>query len=202
MQGRTSVSALVNAQTQYGITGDRSMPSQDFVLQPFPAAPHPPVALTGALTLSGPTLVIRYALSGPLNLLALPSAAARPARRQALWEETCFELFLAPRDRPEYWEFNLAPAGHWNVFHFDSYRQGMAAEPAWAALPLAVERRPQSLLLALELDLSLIISPGTPLEAAVAAVIKSADGGLSYWALTHNGPRPDFHRRDSFTLRH
>jgi hypothetical protein len=176
------------------------MPSRDFVLQPFAAAPLPPVALTGALTRSGPALAIRYALRGPLALLALPSAAVRPARRHALWEETCFELFLAPCDRPEYWEFNLSPAGHWNVFHFDSYRQGMTAAPAWAALPLAVQRRPQELLLSLEFDLSVIIPPDTPLEAAVAAVLQSADGGLSYWALTHHGSRPDFHRRDSFIL--
>ena len=34
----------------------------------------------------------------------------------------------------------------------------------------------------------------------IAAVIKLAGGGLTYWALTHPGPQADFHRRDSFLV--
>jgi hypothetical protein len=174
---------------------------QDFALHPFPtAAPLPPITITGNLTRTGRILAIRYALRGPLELIGLPGPADLPGRRHGLWAETCFELFLAPRRRQEYWEFNLSPAGHWNVYHFDSYRQGMLAEPAWATLPFAVERRAQELGLTLECDLSKILGPEVALEAAVATVIKSAGGTLSYWALTHNASRPDFHRRDSFTL--
>jgi hypothetical protein len=29
---------------------------------------------------------------------------------------------------------------------------------------------------------------------------RDADGGTTYWALTHRGPEPDFHRRNSFIL--
>jgi len=35
----------------------------------------------------------------------------------------------------------------------------------------------------------------------VAAVVKLRDGRVTYWALSHPGPRPDFHRRDSFLIK-
>jgi hypothetical protein len=39
------------------------------------------------------------------------------------------------------------------------------------------------------------------LHAGLSAVIESADGALSYWALAHGGDRPDFHDPASFTMR-
>ncbi|MEB3264615.1 MAG: hypothetical protein VKJ66_09615 [Synechococcus sp.] len=40
-----------------------------------------------------------------------------------------------------------------------------------------------------------------PLRIGVTAVLEDRRGGISYWALAHTGPEPDFHRRDSFLLR-
>ncbi|MBV9541707.1 MAG: hypothetical protein JO167_10605, partial [Alphaproteobacteria bacterium] len=38
------------------------------------------------------------------------------------------------------------------------------------------------------------------LEISLTAVIQTAERQFFY-AVTHAGPRPDFHRRDSFTIR-
>jgi len=35
----------------------------------------------------------------------------------------------------------------------------------------------------------------------LSAVIESADGRLSYWALRHPAPRPDFHQRAGWAAR-
>jgi hypothetical protein len=45
-----------------------------------------------------------------------------------------------------------------------------------------------------------IVPAGRALEAGIAAVLKLAGAGVSYWALTHAGPQADFHRRDSFIV--
>ena len=37
--------------------------------------------------------------------------------------------------------------------------------------------------------------PGAPLRAGAAAVIEEANEQVSYWALTHPAPEPDFHHR-------
>ena len=117
-----------------------------------------------------------------------------------MWEETCLELFLGTADSGKYWEFNLSPSGHWNVYRFTRYREGMREEPAFTSLPFAVRMGPDALELPMELDVGKIVPAGKDLEAGVAAVIETTDGGKSHWALTHPGPRPDFHRRDGFAL--
>jgi hypothetical protein len=132
--------------------------------------------------------------------LVIPARADLPAREHGLWEETCFEFFLAVKNSPQYWEFNLSPAGHWNIYCFQAYRQGRQEETAFRSLPFSVQSRPDSLLLVLELDLDRIVPADQALEVAIAAVSKLLDGQATYWALTHPGPQADFHRRDSFII--
>jgi hypothetical protein len=172
-----------------------------FTLQPFPGTrPRAPLEITGSISRQGRTLGLRYELRGHLAAVVLPEPAVRPLRRQGLWEETCLEFFLAPRHSRRYWEFNLSPAGPWNVFTFQGYRQGMQEEPALAALPFTVERAPDSLLLILKVDLAGLIPAHQALDAAISAVIKGQDDDTTYWALTHPGPQPDFHRREAFII--
>jgi hypothetical protein len=145
-------------------------------------------------------LAIRYALLGRLREVVIPEPAAVPNRQDGLWRDTCFEFFLAVRGSPPYWEFNLSPAGHWNSYRFTSYREGMRVEPVFTALPFTVETQRHALTLALELELSKIVSADPALEVAISAVLRHMDGSVSYWALTHRGSQPDFHRRDSFII--
>ena len=177
------------------------MKGQDFSLQPFsPISPALNFKVTGHIARRPHHLAIRYDLHGPLAELVIPAPADLPSRQHGLWEETCFEFFLGVKDSPRYWEFNLSPAGPWNVYRFDGYRQGMAEETAFTSLPWRVRRRPDSLLVALELEIERIVAADQPLAVGLAAVIKLAGGGLTYWALTHPGPQADFHRRDSFII--
>jgi len=177
------------------------MNGHDFSLQPFfPGGPLPSLKITGHLARAGGNLAIRYELRGALAEVAISTIAEAPARKPGLWEETCFEFFLAMKDAPGYWEFNLSPGGGWNVYGFQAYRQGMREETAFTSLPFRVRRRPDSLLVALELDMGSIVRTDQIFEVAIAAVIKLKDGGATYWALTHPGSIPDFHRRDGFII--
>lgn len=177
------------------------MISLSFSLEPFPSAdPLPYLKITGNIIRSSGTLAISYELSGPLVEIVIPAPADMPSRKNALWEETCFEFFLSVNNSDEYREFNLSPSGHWNVFRFESYRKGMQEEPAFSSLPFSVQRQPDSLQLSLELDIDKIITADQILKVAVSAVIKHINGRITCWALTHPGPQADFHRRDSFII--
>ncbi|MHC1744173.1 MAG: DOMON-like domain-containing protein [Syntrophobacteraceae bacterium] len=172
----------------------------ELVLQPFPPCGIPGLSLNALLARSGDGLKIVYRLTGPLRSISIPELSSRPERTNGLWEDTCFELFMAPVHAERYWEVNLSPAGHWNVYRFDAYRSGMCEEAAWQSLPFAVERREEGLSLSLEYDLSRIVSQGQRFDVGVSAVIRETSGLLSYWALCHRGSKPDFHRRDGFVV--
>ena len=177
------------------------MSLQGFTLRPFPGTgPCFPLEITGSIARRGHTLTLRYELRGKLAAVVLAGPAENPARRQGLWEETCFECFLAPKNLAHYWELNLSPAGHWNIYAFQGYRQGMEEEQTFTSLPFTVKRDVASLLLTLNLNLSGLNPADRALEAAISAVIQGQDGEMTYWALTHLGPHPDFHRRDSFII--
>lgn len=177
------------------------MNGQDFSLQPFsPLDPPLNFELTGHIARRSRQLVICYNLRGDLAQLVIPAPADIPARRDGLWEETCCEFFLGVKEAPGYWEFNLSPAGHWNVYRFAGYRQGMAEEKALTSLAVNVRRGSDSLRVALELDVEKIVTADQPLMVGIAAVIRLAGGRMTYWALIHPGPAADFHRQDSFRV--
>jgi len=117
-----------------------------------------------------------------------------------LWEQTCLELFLGTADTEEYWEINLSPSGDWNVYRFTRYREGMRKETDITSLPFDVRRDPEALLLTAEIGVGTIVPAGKDLAATVAVVIRTSDGGKSHWAPIHPASRPDFHRRDGFSL--
>jgi hypothetical protein len=150
-------------------------------------------------------LALAYRLSGEIDGLLFP--APQPScRADSLWEHTCFEVFIAVGGDAAYHEFNFSPSGQWAAYAFSGYRQRDAAgglQLASTSSPHIVTRR-----FADRLELDAILSPdllpsgaaaGT-LQLGVSAVVEAADGRRTYWALRHATARPDFHRRDAFTL--
>lgn len=177
------------------------MNEQSFSLKPFPLAGLlPDLKITGNINRRFNTLFISYALLGHLTELVIPAPVDMCVRKNALWEETCFEFFLALKNSDQYWEFNLSPAGHWNVYRFKSYRQGMQEERAFTSLPFSIQRQPNALQLSLKLVLDEIITADQALKVGISIVIKTINGRITYWALTHPGLQPDFHRSDSFII--
>lgn len=177
------------------------MKSHSFSLKPFPSnglLPH--LEITGDIARSSNKLSISYELSGPLAELMVPAPADVRLRKNGLWEETCFEFFLAPVTSERYWEFNLSPSGHWNVYRFTSCRQGMREETAYVALPFSVLLYSDFLKLSLEVELDKIVPADQSLNIGISAVTKTLNGRMTFWALSHPGPQPDFHQRDTFII--
>ena len=172
-----------------------------FSLTPFQEEEgHPDLRITGTVRRSANKLSIGYALLGDLSGIAIPARGDPPGRKNRLWEETCLELFLGMKGFRGYWEFNLSPAGHWNVYRFTSYRKGMREELAFPSLPIRVWTEPNAFRLSLDLEPGKIIPADRALEAGVCAVIRTVTGDTSHWALLHPASRPDFHRRDGFAF--
>lgn len=184
------------------------MASQLLTLPPFD--PHAPLATARVLAVAeraGTMLSLRWVLEGLPAGARIPPPARAPARTDRLWEHTCLEAFVAPVDAACYWEVNLSPAGHWNVYRFDDHRQGMTPErrvhgpAAFAASSASATGAGTTLTLAATLDLGPLAELGSgALDVGLAAVVETDDGRRLY-ALRHAGAEPDFHARETFVLR-
>ncbi len=176
------------------------MNQNNFSLVPFDRQTAPAIDIKGFIHRQGDRLTIQYQLVGDLSQILIPPPQKLPTRQYDLWEHTCCEFFLRLKNTTKYWEFNLSPARHWNVFKFENYRQNIAEETIIKSLPFEIFQTSQLLEINLNLDLSPIINPEQDLDMAIATVVEDREGELSYWALTHPETKADFHHQNSFIL--
>ncbi len=177
------------------------MKGRSFSLKPFPSeCPPPHLKLTVSVERQAGMLSLSYFLHGRLEEIILPAPADEASRKFGLWKETCFEFFVGTKNSDRYWEFNLSPSGNWNVYSFASYRHGMQEEQAFRSLPFSVCRHADGLRLSLQFDPGNIVPAGQVLQIGVSAVIRAKGDHITHWALTHQGPQPDFHRREGFIV--
>lgn len=167
-----------------------------------PASPCPlplqiGVRLSATTGDTGPGLLLHYELQGDTRRLRLP-APTTPGAADGLWQHSCFEAFVGVTGDGAYREFNFAPSGQWAAYRFSGPRQrDTAAEAAGApVLPrIALDLTPQTLSLQAWLPWLALPDPAAPWDIGLTAVIETTDGQLSYWALQHPAPSPDFHHR-------
>jgi hypothetical protein len=169
------------------------------------AGPVTSLSVSGALRPSG-SLTVEFQLAAELRALRLVPSVCQPRRRDGLWRHTCFELFARHGNQAGYCEFNFAPSGDWAAYEFDSYR---GAPREATQLPIEVTLHTSGLAqiqLRARIDLRSAFAKhaaaADPLDWRLncAAVIESTDGSLSYWAVRHPGPQPDFHDASGFCI--
>jgi hypothetical protein len=177
------------------------MTEQSFSLIPFPAHNIPNIAITGEISLQNNLLALHFSMSGKVEDIFLPPPSPIPSRKDELWKSTCFEFFMAIKDQPEYWEFNMSPSDDWNVYHMDAYRRiGFREETSIQHLEFEAFNNADMFALNVTIDLKPIFQDSKPLEIGITAIVQTKDGNQSYWALTHPASDPDFHLRESFIL--
>lgn len=169
-------------------------------MQTFELIPHPafaPAAITGVsvrwAVLADGRLMLRYRVDGCGALVVPPFRGHGQA--DELWKTTCFELFLNDGEG-RYRELNFSPGGQWALYSFAGYRH-RAGEAQMRDFPeIRHEKGDNVFVQTVFVDAAILRGAQS---AALAAVLEEEGGRPSYWALVHNGLRPDFH--DPFGFR-
>ena len=146
------------------------------------------------------SLTLNFELVAPAAELIWPVAAAVGHRCDELWHSTCLEVFIAKPGDTNYWEVNLSPRGDWNVYQLDDYRQGLRPEASIGSIPIHSTSKPDRHQLKATLVLPQPLIDARRLQANLCAVVESANGRISYWALSHPAKDADFHAREGFVL--
>src|SRR3954468_9830404 len=117
------------------------MPAPLSDLVPHPAAPPRGALQVAATALLEPHgLHVTFLLRGGLDTLLVAPPAARPGRRDRLWEHTCCEAFVGTPGGSAYLELNVSPSRDWALWAFDDHRAGMRAAATVGAPQLRVLR--------------------------------------------------------------
>lgn len=123
-------------------------------------------------------------------------------RRDYLWQHTCFELFIGLKNQPNYREVNLSPAGTWNCYGFDSYRQPADMPPVAVHDIQLLELKAQAQKLEAVLSFQQFFEAQqcgwSDMRIGISSVIKTRQQHALYFALQHSGPQPDFHRQQDW----
>jgi hypothetical protein len=135
----------------------------------------------------------------PLRLPPLRNDQALGQRRDGLWQRTCCEAFIAATGQPGYLEFNFAPDGDWACYAFADYRQAIT-QPQQQSNPLiSCQKLADGFRLSAQVDRKML-PDAERWDIALSVVLEEESGHKTYWALQHDTPQPDFHRRACFTL--
>jgi hypothetical protein len=147
------------------------------------------------------TLELRYRAEGDFDRVLVPGTATA-RRAHELWRQTCFEAFVRSAGAEAYIELNFSPSSEWAIYRFVGYRQSMTAVDSTPPR-ISVHRENGVLLLDAVVDLVLLheLAGDGKLDVALSAVIEDSTRSLSYWALAHPSPMPDFHHAGGFVMR-
>jgi len=181
--------------------GSFAAQSTTFELIPFSLKENGQLAVTGIISRNGSHLTLSYQLSGDTGSLLIPDRIDEPGRCDELWRTTCCECFIRVVEKSEYFELNISPNGNWNVYRFADYREGMSTAESVTEIESQISKESGVFILHCAVQLDGLVERGDKVEIGVSCVLKHNNGTTSYWALSHPGPKPDFHNPQAFTLR-
>lgn len=176
------------------------MASADLV--PFATCPDLSIVVALDTPASG-VLHVGYWISDPLQQIIWPEALAGHPRRDYLWQQTCFELFVGVHGQDDYREINLSPAGSWQAYAFEEYRYPESNPPALASDIQLIELARTRFGLTAAVDVSRFLQQhgarSTDLYCGVSAVIQTHQQH-HYFALQHSLKAADFHNKRDWLI--
>lgn len=174
--------------------------NKEFSLIPFTTPVADVEKVRGTIFIQNRFLTITYQVTGNIESLSIPRPSAAPVRRNGLWKESCFECFIQGYGHNHYHEMNLSPSGDWNMYYFSEYRSGMVEESAVQQIESTTTIQGNKTTICCSIPLNGCGLMESFLQVGISCVLLHGSGTLSYWALAHPGPKPDFHDARAFCI--
>jgi hypothetical protein len=143
-------------------------------------------------------LEITFSIQDPDNLVLWPDEVSSPMRKDNLWQQTCFELFIANRERekPEaYQEWNFSSNGNWQAYTFKNYRSPSPPQELMKTAQPEIVWKESKLIVRLK---DIFLSKDTDYLINPTAMIQLKDKTLIAYANKHPEKGPDFHSQECF----
>jgi len=133
-------------------------------------------------------LHLTFKLSGDIKHYKFPKTK-KQERKDELWKESCFELFLATEDEEAYYEFNFSPTLAWNSYRLEYYRAEPKKIDEVELIEFEVKQTKETLLVEITLDVQTLKFDTYNL----ATILLNKQEEREFWSLKAKGDTPDFH---------
>jgi len=125
----------------------------------------------------------------------------KQSRKDELWKRTCFELFLANNDKPNYYELNMSPSSEWNFYHFSDYKQEMKEEKNISNPSIHCSKVPKGYLFSFEFELyTNVVEDNFILNLAV--ILLDRQGIRHFYSIHRRSENVDFHDKAYWNLKY
>jgi len=167
-----------------------------------------PFTVNGKLLINHSQLNLSFAIQGETNQILWPQITQKNKRKDELWTNTCFEIFIKPDNSDQYWEFNFCHEHYFNCYHFSNYRHKLQTELLIDQVYSQFDSQNKNnvtLSFATELEKLTNNYSLSSVRIGISCIMKTMNSDLSknenhYYALKHCANEPDFHNSDSYTI--
>ncbi len=170
-----------------------------FNLVPF--KPGIGVEIQGSISMQDNAINLTFHLDGDIDKIQWPALSLSPKRTMGLWQATCFELFVSNPNENTYHEFNLSPSGDWHSFRFSDYRIDMATSDRLLLGTMEQSRNIDRITLDVSIECLIPGNITNLFQVGLSAVLLDESGQQTCFALSHEGPTPDFHCHRSHLIK-
>lgn len=136
-------------------------------------------------------LKVNYQIEGDISQYNF-SQKTKQQRADRLWLDTCFELFIANRDKKEYWEINTSPSTEWNSYYFTGYKENMRESTIFSTPKIITDSDESQYKLSFETT----IKKGfleKKLHINICVILLDRDGERNFYSINRRNNTPDFH---------
>jgi len=138
-------------------------------------------------------LHLTFKLSGDLENYKLPKTK-KEERKNELWKESCFELFLATEEEEAYYEFNFSSTLAWNAYRLEHYRAEPKTIDEVELVKFEMKQTKETFFIEIILDVQTLKFDTYNL----ATILLNKQDKREFWSLKAKGDTPDFHSRLEF----
>jgi len=152
------------------------------------------ITVEASFLIRNQTIQLEYKIEGEIAKYNFPQESQQK-RVHELWRKSCFEFFFSIGDSDEYYEINISPTTEWNIYHFNSYREGMKEVTDISIPSINVHRGKESISLSFEVQFLAQEIVNKPFSYNLATILLNNSSLRYFFTIHRKDGDVDFHNK-------
>ena len=158
------------------------------------------IKIQASFEINDEILTLEFTVTGEIKSYIF-NEPCEQTREDELWKKTCFELFIAHKNTPLYYELNISSSTNWNFYRFSDYKTAMKEEKNVSEPFIHSYKMQDKYRLSFEFDFyeELIEKE---LIFNLAVILLDTKGVRHFYSINRQEKTVDFHDKAYWNLKH